>query len=60
MLLSFSKTTNIKAYHENLILSVQFQAILDIFLSVRVIELNHLSYEKAHVNAKHNYTGSKK
>ena len=36
----------------------KFQAILVIFLSVGMIEFNHLSYEKAHVNSKQNYTGS--
>ena len=39
-------------------LCVQFQVILVICLSVRMIEFNHLSYEKAHVNSKHNYAGS--
>ena len=37
--------TNIKAYHENHTLSVQFQAILVIFLSVGMIEFNHLSLD---------------
>ena len=31
--------------------------ILVIFLSVRMIEFNHLSYEKVHVNFKKNYAG---
>ena len=35
--------TNIKTYHENQTLSVQFQASSDIFLSVRMIEFNHFS-----------------
>ena len=34
-----------------------FTAILVIFLSVRMIEFNHLSYEKVHVNFKKNYAG---
>ena len=32
--------------------------ILVIFFSVRMIEFNHLSYEKAHVDSKQNYVGS--
>ena len=35
-------------------LSVQFKAIFVIFLSVGMIEFNHLLYEKAHVNSKQN------
>ena len=31
---------------------------LVIFLSVGMIEFNHLSYEKVHVNSKQNYAGS--
>ena len=39
-------------------LPVQFQAILVIFLSVRMIEFNHLSNEKVHVTSEQNNAGS--
>ena len=52
-LLKFNHFSNIKTH-----IICTIPTILVIFLSVRMIEFNHLSYEKVNVNFKKNFAGS--